>query len=364
MGDIDNNRPEVPVYRKDRKLIQTAIGKTYQQILDFLVEELYGATYVNNGAIEQGLSRFVTQLQEDVAEHVNRGIRTAHEDGRRNQVEGVVNNMSAKELKEFTEEQASRLGIHRSTVNSAATSTRSAMVYNSFLDQLGDDPIRADIISFLMSHDRVNSDQKVQGLVIDTYSDILEATENTVPSIKKVVRDTVRDTLQLNALNGENYSSQAEQLKKRLEKGLTKKGIRGRIVKDGFVGIVDKAGRRWDVGTYSDMVVRTKLSQAYTDGVKQAGIELDMDLAVISDHGAEDDCSKWEGVVVSMNGKTPGFPTFNEAKATNEVFHPNCQHSAHLIRSVDELSSRDRKTFEKQLNNLGDYKKRMKRTRI
>lgn len=365
MGDIDKKRPDVPKYRKDRKLMQMAIGKTYQQILDFLVEYLYGAdANVSQAYIQKQLHYFITLLQEDTAEYVNHSVRKAHFDGRKNQVKGLVENSSPAEIKRLVNEQAEKLGISPSATGTTVRSGKNALMYNNILENIGDSDNEGDIVDFILQQTDFTTDQQVNALVIETYSDILEATENTMPAIKKVVRDSVRDIIQLNTLTDEKYAGQADQLKKQLMKRLSKKGLRERIVKDGFVGIVDKAGRRWSVGTYSDMVVRTKLSQAYTDGVKKEGQELGMDLGVISDHGAKDDCKQWEGVVVSLSGKTSGFPTLKEAQATNEVFHPNCQHTVHLIRDLDQLSSRDRKKAEKQVNGLGEYKKRMKRTRI
>jgi Phage minor capsid protein 2 len=198
------------------------------------------------------------------------------------------------------------------------------------------------------SWNRVNKG-KVEALVNDTYKDILLATKHTENSIKELVRDSVKKVAQYQSLSNQNYKPQAEQLKKEL----IGRGLSERIVKEGFVGVVDKRGRRWDVGVYSKMVMKTKVNDAFKEGVMQRGKEEGMDLAVISDHSAEDACSKWEGVVVSMNGLTEGYPTYAEARATNQVFHPNCEHSLHPIRDLDMLHPDDVADAKKKAKELG-----------
>lgn len=115
-------------------------------------------------------------------------------------------------------------------------------------------------------------------------------------------------------------------------KSLTKKGLSERVTEDGFVGIIDKVGRKWDLRRYSDMVVRTKLQQAHTEGVRVQGIERGIDTAVISSHNAPDACGKYEGMIISLNGLTPGLLTYEQIWRGNECFHPNCGHSVLLIR--------------------------------
>jgi hypothetical protein len=198
------------------------------------------------------------------------------------------------------------------------------------------------------SWNRVNRD-KVEAIVSDTYNDILLATQNTEKHIKGLVRDTVSKVAQYNAVKNTNYTEQAEQLKKEL----SKKGLSERIVKEGFVGIVDKKGRRWDLGVYSKMVMKTKINDAFKEGVMQRAKEEGMDLAVISDHSADDACSKWEGVVVSMTGATKGYPTYAEARGTNQVFHPNCEHTLHPIRSLDMLHPDDIAEAKRKAKELG-----------
>lgn len=190
---------------------------------------------------------------------------------------------------------------------------------------------------------------KIEALYADTYQDILLATNNTKQSVKKVVRDTVRKVAQYNSLKNTNYTEQAEQLAKEL----SKKGLSESVKKEGFVGIVDKKGRKWDLRTYSNMVIKTKVNQAHIEGIRHEATETGCDLAIISSHGAEDACSKWEGVIISLTGANEGFPTYEDGRKTQEIWHPNCEHTLHPVRSLDLLPPDEVALARKKAKELG-----------
>ena len=172
------------------------------------------------------------------------------------------------------------------------------------------------------------SQQTVDALINDTYNDLLAATSNTERRIKQIVRQTVGNVLRQRT--AKNFGRKT--ISKDIASQLTKKGLSEKVNKDGFVGIVDKAGRRWDVKRYAEMVTRTKLNQAHVEGVRTSGIERGIDLAVISTHNAEDECNHYEGMIISLNGITEGLLSYDEIRNTNRCFHPNCQHKVHLVK--------------------------------
>lgn len=171
----------------------------------------------------------------------------------------------------------------------------------------------------------------IDSIVADTFSDLLVATSYMEEQLKQTVRKAVAKTLQLKLAQNAGYNETSKQLFKEL----TKKGLSEFVVKEGFVGIIDKKGRRWQLKTYVDMVVKTKTQQAHVEGIKHQGHLTGFDLAIISHHGATDDCGLWENVIISMNGQTKGFPTYSEARMTKQIFHPNCEHTMLPIRSTD-----------------------------
>lgn len=96
--------------------------------------------------------------------------------------------------------------------------------------------------------------------------------------------------------------------------------------KRGFVGIIDKAGRHWKPDVYSKMVLRTKMMQSEIAMQQEQALLNGTDLAYIAGPHVDNPCEGWIGVVISLNGRTPGYPTYDYCRATGQVFHPNCQH--------------------------------------
>lgn len=108
---------------------------------------------------------------------------------------------------------------------------------------------------------------------------------------------------------------------------------------EGFVGIVDSAGRRWKADVYAMMVLRTMLREANVAMQQEQARNDGFDLAWISDHNVDNPCNLWENTIISLNGADSRFPTYEEAKATLEVFHPNCQHYLNVIRDLADVPS-------------------------
>ncbi len=102
------------------------------------------------------------------------------------------------------------------------------------------------------------------------------------------------------------------------------KQIREDLATRGVTGFVDKSGRRWNMATYADMAARTVAAEATRRGKWNEFIEHGEDLVRVSNHSTECElCAPWEDAVLSITGKTPGYPTVNDAMAAG-LFHPNC----------------------------------------
>ncbi|MGO2100060.1 phage minor capsid protein [Vagococcus salmoninarum] len=192
----------------------------------------------------------------------------------------------------------------------------------AFLTEVG---LSTDISFSKISH------AKLKVIIADTMSDLLAATANTEDSLKQLVREVLEKRLQLSAMVGEGWQEMAS----KLVEELSAEGLSKWITEEGFVGIIDSNGKKWNLKTYVDTVVRTKLMDADIEAGRVEGLQTGVDLAVISQHGAKDDCAKWEGCIVSMNGMTEGFPLYADIKATNECFHPRCQHHLQPVRNIE-----------------------------
>lgn len=116
------------------------------------------------------------------------------------------------------------------------------------------------------------------------------------------------------------------ELPERAAAGVMRRELRQR----GMTGFVDRAGRRWRLTTYSRMVIRTTTSEAGNRGVADAVTAVGRDLVRVSDDHCrfhkddpENPCRALEGKVVSLTGRTPGYPTLKQIPP----FHPNCEHN-------------------------------------
>lgn len=200
---------------------------------------------------------------------------------------------------------------------------------------------------------------KMEQIVADTMEDLLFVTQHTSKELKKVVRDTFGKNLHYHALNNESHKT----IKKLIEQELSKKILSETLQKKGFVGIVDAGGKRWNLKTYIDMAVTTKINQAYTEGLKDRAIETGKDLAVIPEKGATDPCSRFEGMIISLTGATEGFMSYDQLKATGLVFHPRCKHAPFPVGNIGLLPDEDIALHNKkvkELKNLAKSKKSKK----
>lgn len=315
MGFIDENGMPTPKYKKDKAKVAKHLSSTYKEMFNYLQIQLEfnpdEPQTIRQAEIMKQVNFMLKELDNTLAKELEKMIKKVFKDGQ------AYHLLSVKEAKNMED-----------AVSSA-------------------------------SFNRVQQ-AKVEALISDTYGDILLATQNTSQAIVGVVRETVRKIAQYHALQNTNYTQQIKELKAEL----SKQGLSKRIVKDGFVGITDSAGRKWQLDTYCKMVVTTKVNDAFIQGISHEAEETGFDLAVISSHGAKDKCKKWEGVVISLNGLTKGYPTYSEARATNEIWHPNCEHTLHPIRSEDMLHPDDVAESKQKTKELGDYKKRAYKRKI
>ena len=82
------------------------------------------------------------------------------------------------------------------------------------------------------------------------------------------------------------------------------------LAERGVTGFKDRSGRMWRMTTYTEMVARTTTMEAHLQGTANRLIEQGHDLIKVSTHlGACPLCTPFEGKILSITGKTPGYPT-------------------------------------------------------
>ncbi|MEW4131901.1 phage minor capsid protein [Bacillus thuringiensis] len=190
---------------------------------------------------------------------------------------------------------------------------------------------------------------KVDAMIRDTQSDLLKATNNTEMNVKRMVRETVSKVMSEAAVMSYNRKT----ISKKIKEELNKKALQQKTNEAG-IAIIDKKGRRWKLDTYVNMVSRTKLQMSYMEGIRNEAEQKGYDLGVISSHNAEDACRGYEGMIISLNGKTDGYLTYEGIKATKACFHPNCKHTVRPILDMDWLPPAVKKKHESKMR---DYRR-------
>lgn len=166
-------------------------------------------------------------------------------------------------------------------------------------------------------------------------------------AIAALVSDTARsfgDALQAVKRNSTNLLSKQvkSEITQKIATGLTQgssvreatKRIKQVLADEGITALKDRAGKNWQLDTYSEMLFRTKAVEARNNGFVNRMVQNGFDLAQVSMHvGSCPLCAPWQGKIISMTGDTPGYPTFGEAEAAG-LFHPRCRHAVNVISEL------------------------------
>lgn len=155
-----------------------------------------------------------------------------------------------------------------------------------------------------------------------------------------VLTDAVKQQIQAILVDGKLQGSALKTISKSVQETLESEGLSA---------LRDKSGRVWQFETYANMLIRTKSVEARNTGLQNRMLDSGNDLVQVSNHNSSDPaCASWEGQILSVTGKTPGYPTLAEAEAAG-LFHPNCQHAVNVIDP--ELAG-----FTKAYDNPYNYK--------
>jgi len=106
----------------------------------------------------------------------------------------------------------------------------------------------------------------------------------------------------------------------------------------------DKAGRRWSFQRYANMVTGDIRAQANRQGQVEQFLDLGLDLVRISWTGTPDSCLPYEGIVISLTGKTPGVPSYEELIGNSDhIFGVQCHHQLLYLSSEEAQEYLDKK---------------------
>jgi hypothetical protein len=106
-----------------------------------------------------------------------------------------------------------------------------------------------------------------------------------------------------------------------------------KLAEQGITGFKDAAGKQWNIVSYVEMLGQLVTREAMIEGTEIRALEHEQDLVQITDEYTSytcENCLDWKGQIVSLTGKTPGYPTLDDARAGG-IFHPNCIHNIQIL---------------------------------
>ena len=127
-----------------------------------------------------------------------------------------------------------------------------------------------------------------------------------------------------------------------------RKDLISELMNNGLTAFVDRSGRRWTLGNYCEMAVRTTSRQSTNFGELYDDPEHDLYI-IVDRHSSCPICAKYEGRVYSRSGTNPNYPPLSDAfgkidpnqsgglENTYLSIHPNCRHT--LAKWVERAHS-------------------------
>ncbi|OAK70088.1 phage minor capsid protein [Lederbergia galactosidilytica] len=160
--------------------------------------------------------------------------------------------------------------------------------------------------------------EAVQNIMDDTLLDMHAAIRTAKVSARKSITGTLQEV--------------KADLAKGIITGDTRKAIQKRVAhsfqRDGLTSFVTIDDRKLPLDFYSMTVTRTKMRDATVTGSVERYKENEQDLVqIIENSDTCPVCARYSGLVVSLTGKTPGYPVVGENDIQLPPYHPNCRGS-------------------------------------
>lgn len=176
--------------------------------------------------------------------------------------------------------------------------------------------------------------QAINILAQNTYSRLLDVSQTIGRRTNDIFRTVALEEIRGSVIGYKDWKR-------------TAKDIKNSLIENGVTGFVDKTGKKWNMTSYAEMVSRTTTAEAFNAGTMDRILETGHDLVIIDIIDTICPiCLRWQGKILSLTGKTKGYPTMQEAKADG-MFHPNCRHSFSIW--IPEMESLLKKKLLKNL---------------
>jgi hypothetical protein len=129
---------------------------------------------------------------------------------------------------------------------------------------------------------------------------------------------------------------------RRLKADLVREPYVKRLIEKGGTGFTDRAGKKWSLQSYSEMVVRTTTRKAVVEGQIAKMASLGVNLARVSTHASACPiCVPKQGRLVSLDGSTSDYNGEAVADLSSvgaPPYHPNCRHTLQpVVADIEAL---------------------------
>jgi hypothetical protein len=164
--------------------------------------------------------------------------------------------------------------------------------------------------------------QAVQILADNSYSRLESVSQVIGRKMDDLYRNYAMEAIKGTTFGYETYAQVA-------------KRYREKLAEQGITGFVDRAGKAWNMTSYVEMVAITTTAEAHWVGTENRILEQGFDLVKVSTHAKScSRCAPWQGKVLSLTGRTEGYPTMEQAIAAG-FRHPRCRHAFGLYLDLD-----------------------------
>lgn len=171
-------------------------------------------------------------------------------------------------------------------------------------DDLKTDPIYAEHVKI------------VNSLISDAYLDFGNAMTGYVKGAERMMNDALKRQIRSNIAQGRLEGSSIPEIKRT---------VRDSLKDSGFTVLIDRGGAKWSLANYSEMLARTHIIKANTEGVVNRAGDYGIDIVEVSSNGAIDlACSSEEGKLYSVSGNSKNYPPLD---GHEPPYHPNCRHT-------------------------------------
>lgn len=158
--------------------------------------------------------------------------------------------------------------------------------------------------------------QVVNTLLSSAYLDFGNAMTGYIRGAENILNDALKRQVRSSIAEGRLEGSSIADIKK---------VVKNTIGDSGFTVLIDRGGKEWSLGRYSEMLARTHINKAANEAAINRTSDYGVDIVEVSSHGASDEaCASEEGQLYSISGNSPNYPPLD---GHEPPYHPNCTHN-------------------------------------